>query len=190
MSTIALPSRETRSARFTAAKIGRAISAIPVLFPTFDTVIKFTASLGGTLSRGMAINEQGLVAGWSNQSDGSRRAVVWRNGSIEALGTLGGPSSTVPWPGLNDAGLVVGISQTDEVDPLDEAWSCEFGGFLLETTNLICRGFVRTATGMQELPPFRGGNHTFATDVNNGGQIVGSSGRTDPSFEGRSRTWP
>ena len=141
--------------------------------PSSYTVIKFTASLGGTLSRGMAINEQGLVAGWSNQSDGSRRAVVWRNGSIEALGTLGGPSSTVPWPGLNDAGLVVGISQTDEVDPLDEAWSCEFGGFLLETTNLICRGFVRTASGMDELPPFRGGNHTFATDVNNGGQIVG-----------------
>ena len=112
--------------------------------PSSYTVIKFTASLGGTLSRGMAINNQGLVAGWSNQSDGSRRAVLWRNGSISALGTLGGPSSTVPWPGLNEAGLVVGISQTDEVDPLDEAWSCELGGFLLETTNLICRGFVWT----------------------------------------------
>jgi hypothetical protein len=42
MSTFALPNRETRSARFTAAKIGRAISALPVLFLTFDTVIKFT----------------------------------------------------------------------------------------------------------------------------------------------------
>lgn len=141
--------------------------------PSSYTVTKFTASLGGTLSRGMAINDQGLVAGWSNQSDGSRRAVLWRNGSIDALGTLGGPSSTVPWPGLNEAGLVVGISQTNEVDPLDEAWSCELGGFLLETTNLICRGFVWTGTEMHELPPFRGGHHTFATDVNNGGQIVG-----------------
>ena len=141
--------------------------------PSSYTVIKFTASLGGTLSRGMAINDQGLVAGWSNQADGSRRAVLWRNGSIDALTTLGGPSSMVPWPGLNEAGMVVGISQTDEVDPLDEAWSCELGGFLLESTNLICRGFVWKQNEMHELPPFSGGHHTFATDVNNEGQIVG-----------------
>lgn len=42
MSTFALPSGETKSVRFTATKIGRAISALPVLFLTFDTVIKFT----------------------------------------------------------------------------------------------------------------------------------------------------
>ncbi len=141
--------------------------------PSSYSVVKFTASLGGTLSRGMAINDQGLVAGWSNQADGSRRAVLWRNGAIDALSTLGGPSSTVPWPGLNEAGMVVGISQTDEVDPLDEAWSCELGQFLLETTDLICRGFVWMQNEMHELPPFRGGHHTFATDVNNQGQIVG-----------------
>ena len=33
-------------------------------------------SLGGTQSRGMAINTQGWVAGWSNQPDGSRRAAL------------------------------------------------------------------------------------------------------------------
>ena len=50
---------------------------------------------------------------------------------------------------------------------------CELGGFLTETTDLVCRGFARTATGMHELPPFQGGHHTFATDVNDSGQIVG-----------------
>ncbi|HEX3234890.1 MAG TPA: hypothetical protein VHR41_11880 [Gemmatimonadales bacterium] len=132
-------------------------------------------SLGGTLSRGMAINSQGWVAGWSNLPDGTRRAVLWQNEtSILNLGTLGGPgsSSTVPWPGLNDQGMVVGISHTSLVDPLDEPWACEAGGFLPATTNLICRGFAVTDGVMRELPPL-GGYHSFATGVNNLGQVVG-----------------
>src|SRR5918999_5757233 len=84
-------------------------------------------SLGGTQSRGMAINQQGWVSGWSNQSDGTRRAVLWKNGVITNLETLGGPSSTVPWLGLNNRGEVAGISHTDEQDPLDEDWACELG---------------------------------------------------------------
>src|SRR5215208_6970825 len=99
-------------------------------------------SLGGTQSRGMAINQQGWVAGWSNQADGTRRAVLWKNGVITSLGTLGGPSSAVPWIGLNDAGVVTGISHTNREDPLDEDWACELVGFLPQSTDLICRGFV------------------------------------------------
>jgi probable HAF family extracellular repeat protein len=147
------------------------------------TIVKFSASLGGTLSRGMAINRRGLVAGWSDQADGSRRAVLWRNGAIRSLGTLGGPSSTVPWPGVNNHAMVVGISQTNRVDPLDEAWSCELGGFLLETTNLICRGFVWSQGRMRSLRPLPGGHHSFAAGVNNRGQIVGwaENGVRDPT---------
>jgi probable HAF family extracellular repeat protein len=129
-------------------------------------------SLGGTQSRGMAINTQGWVAGWSQRPDGTRRAALCRDGSATLLGTLGGPSSTVPWPGLNDAGMIVGISQTDEVDPLNEDWACEFGGFLPNDTNLICRGFVWDNNVMRELPTL-GGHHGFAAGVNNRGQIVG-----------------
>jgi probable HAF family extracellular repeat protein len=129
-------------------------------------------SLGGTASRGMAINNQGWVAGWSQRSDGTRRAAFWRDGSATLLGTLGGPSSTVPWPGLNDAGMIVGISQTDETDPLGEDWACEFGGFLPNDTDLICRGFFWENNLMRELPTL-GGHHGFAAGVNNRGQIVG-----------------
>ena len=138
------------------------------------TVVKFPADLGGTQSRGMAINRSRWIAGWSNLADGTRHAALWRNGVITDLHTLGGPSSTVPWQGLNDAGMVVGISQLDEVDPLDEDWSCELGGFIVNPnpTNLICRGFVWQGGEMRELAPF-GGTHSFATGINALGQIVG-----------------
>ena len=129
-------------------------------------------SLGGAQSRGMAINEQGWVAGWSDQADGTRRAALWKGQSITKIETLGGPSSAVPWIGLNNQGMVVGISHTDEEDPLDEDWACELVGFLPQTTDLICRGFVWENGVMRELPTL-GGNHGFATGVNNQGQVVG-----------------
>jgi len=139
---------------------------------THYEITKFSSSFGGTLSRGMAINNLGWVAGWSTFPDGSRHAALWRNGSIVDLGALGDLSSTVPWPGLNDDGMVVGISQTNDIDPLDEDWSCELGGFLTETTNRICRGFVWQNGVMRELPTL-GGNHDFAAGVNNKGLVVG-----------------
>jgi probable HAF family extracellular repeat protein len=134
-------------------------------------VVKYP-SLGGTLSRGMAINKQAWVAGWSNQADGTRRAVIWRGSAIASLGTLGGPHSTVPWPGLSDDRMVVGISHTAEIDSLDEDWACELGGFLPAVTNLVCRGFVWQNNVMRELPTL-GGTHGFAAGVNNLGQVVG-----------------
>jgi probable HAF family extracellular repeat protein len=78
----------------------------------------------------------------------------------------------VPWLGLNDADVVVGISHTDEVDPLDEDWACELVGFLPQTTNLICRGFVWENGVLRELPTL-GGHHSFGTGVNNHGLVVG-----------------
>jgi probable HAF family extracellular repeat protein len=155
----------------------------PVAAPQYQ-VVKLP-SLHGTQSRGMAINAQGWVAGWSDQPDGSRRAALWKDGSITPIGTLGGSSSTVPWPGLNDEGVVVGISQTGESDPLHEDWSCELGGFLPETTDLLCRGFVWQDGATQELPTL-GGNHGFATGVNNQGDVVGwaETGVQDPTCVG------
>jgi probable HAF family extracellular repeat protein len=139
---------------------------------TSYTVVKVTSSLGGTPSRGVAINNQGLVAGFSTLADGTRHAALWRNGAITDLGTLGGPGSSVPWPGINNNGIVVGISLTNEVDLLDEDWSCEAGGFIPTTTNLVCRGFWWENGAIHELPTL-GGTHGFATEVNSRGQIVG-----------------
>jgi len=165
---LAACSNETQVTRPPDISARRSVSSLA----THYQITKFSSSLGGTVSRGMAINNLGWVAGWSNLADGSRHAALWRDGSIVDLGTLGGLSSTVPWPGLNDAGMIVGVSQTREIDPLNEDWSCEFGGFLPETTNRICRGFVWENGVLRELPTL-GGNHGFATGVNNAGLVVG-----------------
>jgi probable HAF family extracellular repeat protein len=148
------------------------VSAQLAQIPQYQ-VTMYTASLGGTLSRGMAINDGGVVAGWSNKADGTRHAALWQNGVITDLLTLGGPNSTVPWPGLNNGGMVVGISQTNLTDPLNEDWSCEGGAFLPGgLTNLICRGFVWENGVMRELSPL-GGNHSFGAGVINHGLVVG-----------------
>src|SRR4029079_7763807 len=103
-------------------------------------------------------NHSQWIAGWSNLADGTRHAALWRNGVITDLHTLGGPSRTVPWQGLNDAGMVVGISQLDAVDPLDEDWSCELGGFIVNPnpTNRVCRGVVWQGGQSVAAAPLRG----------------------------------
>lgn len=159
------------------ADVTRPVEASAATASLHYIVTKYPASLGGSQSRGMAISNSGVVAGWSNTfGNGARHAVLWRDGVLTDLGTLGqqaGLSSTVPWPGMNNNGMVVGISQTDAVDPLDESWSCEEGGFVPNGgTNLACRGFVWEDGVMQALPTL-GGTHGFATAVNNLGQVVG-----------------
>jgi probable HAF family extracellular repeat protein len=158
--------------------LGPESRAAALAAPAYN-VVKVSASLGGTQSRGMAINSAGLVAGWSNLADGHRHAAIWRDGVIDDLGTLGGPSSTVPWPGLNDAGMVVGISHTSRPDPLHEDWACDLADFVPEDTDLICSGFVYQNGEMRELPTL-GGNHGFAAGVNNRGEIVGWAETAEP----------
>ena len=144
------------------------------------TLTKYPASLGGSQSRGMAISNDGVVAGWSNTfGNGARHAVIWRDGVLTDLGTLGqqgGLSSTVPWPGINNNGMVVGISQTDEIDPLDESWSCEEGGFVPNGgTNLACRGFVWENGVMHNLNDLVDSDDVLlsAQDINDAGVITG-----------------
>jgi len=136
------------------------------------TVVKLSASLGGTVSRGSGINNRGWVVGFSNLTgDRTRHATLWRDGSIIDLGTLGGPhvNSSVQWPGVSDRGMIVGISQTAIPDPLKEDWSCSA---FLPKTGTTCLGFVWDDGVMKPLPTL-GGNNGFATGVNNRGQVVG-----------------
>lgn len=92
-----------------------------------EYVVTGLESLGGTSSAGNSINNRGWVAGFSQlPGDGVMHATLWpRNGATPDLGTLGGPeaNSAVLWP-VNNNGMVVGITETADVDPLDEAWSC------------------------------------------------------------------
>lgn len=136
--------------------------------PTYD--LQKLPTLGGKTSRGNSINDRDWVAGYVTLADNlSRHAALWRDGQLTDLGTLGGANSNVPWPGQNDRGMIVGISETDKPDTLHEDWSC--ASFFPATGN-VCRGFVWQDGRMRALPTF-GGINGFATGVNNRGQVVG-----------------
>ena len=93
--------------------------------PETRYVIKRLASPLGGSARGVSINDRGWVAGFSSMPDNlTRHATLWRNDRGTDLGTLGGPNSTSSWPGLNDDGVVVGISETEKLNEYNESWSC------------------------------------------------------------------
>ena len=76
-------------------------------------VVSLGVPLGGSASSTAAINSEGWIAGASNLSgDLDEHAVLWLYGFPLDLGTLGGPNSAVLWPGLNDFGQAVGVSDT------------------------------------------------------------------------------
>jgi probable HAF family extracellular repeat protein len=136
-------------------------------------VVSLGMPLGGSASGAAAINNLGWVAGDSNLSgDTSQHAELWLYGYPVDLGTLGGPSSAVLWPGLNIWGEAVGISDTSATDPLGESWSC--GAFFPAShSGHSCVGFKwQWGVGMTPLPTL-GGNNGFATSVNSFGQAVG-----------------
>jgi probable HAF family extracellular repeat protein len=129
--------------------------------------------LGGTSSVGFSINDRGWVAGRSNLAGNqSRHATLWRNGVLTDLGTLGGPNSAVLWPVKNLRGIVTGIAQSNEPDPLNETWSCGFFFPPATRTGKRCFGFKWEEGVMTRLPTL-GGTHGFATGSNNLGQTVG-----------------
>src|SRR5262249_11552409 len=89
--------------------------------------------------------------------------------------TLGGPNSSVTWNVKNTAGIIVGISQTADPEPLGEAWSS--AAFYSTPNNIgyINLGFVwEDGQGpMRGLPNFPGGNNGFAPGDNTLRQAVG-----------------
>lgn len=130
---------------------------------------------GGIESRGSAISNRGVVAGFSRPGGGPvRRATIWEDGIARDLGTLGDDdsNSSVAWAGVSNTGMVVGITETSEPDAFDQPWSCR-GFFPVGTpSGRRCVGFVWDEGVMTELPGL-GGSNSYATGVNNRGQIVG-----------------
>jgi len=99
------------------------------------------------------------------------------------LGTLSGPNSSVTWNVKNTQGIIVGISQTADPEPLGEAWSSAAFYSSPHNVGFINLGFVWQNNVMRGLPPFSGGHNGFATGANNLGQVVGwaENGVHDPN---------
>jgi probable HAF family extracellular repeat protein len=140
-------------------------------------------SVGGTSSGGNSINNQTWVAGYSRFPDRNRHAALWRSSLLTDLGTLGGPNSSVTWNVKNTAGILVGISQTADPEPLGELWSSANFYSTPNNVGYINLGFVWEGGPMRGLPTFPGGHNGFATGANNLRQVVGwaENGVHDPT---------
>ncbi|MCI0538030.1 MAG: choice-of-anchor M domain-containing protein, partial [Verrucomicrobiales bacterium] len=119
------------------------------------------ATFGGFVSNIKAINNEGVMAGWSYNADGRQRAFRHAgSGPLvnapypqgDDIGTLGG--LTAEAHGINQAGKIVGKSSR---------------------TNGVPNAFLWTATdGMKDLGSL-GGNDAVAWDINNHEVVVGRS---------------
>ncbi|HWY75950.1 MAG TPA: hypothetical protein VN281_10055 [Verrucomicrobiae bacterium] len=140
--------------------------------PALYRVINLGNPLGGSSSAGNAMNNLGWSMGVANlPGDTTQHAELWLRGLHLDLGTLGGPNSAVIFANHSASGQIVGISETADIDPFMETWSCA-GAFFLTTTHHICLGFVWQNGVMSALPTL-GGNNGVASSANNLGQVVG-----------------
>jgi probable HAF family extracellular repeat protein len=136
-----------------------------------------------------SINHRGWVAGTANNAGNTiSHAALWIGGSTPMnLGTLGAPdlNSAIAWPVKRNNGVIVGISDTNENNPLGEAFSCWAFFAPGVPTGKICRGFRWEKDRMSALPPFAGGYNSYAAGTNNRGQIVGwaENGVFDPTCD-------
>jgi probable HAF family extracellular repeat protein len=149
--------------------------------PTYRVVN--LAARGGPTNSANSINEQTLIAGYTDAPDGaSRHATLWFFGFRSDLGTLGGPNSNVAWPVKNRIGLIAGIAQTDIVEPLGQTWSCRSFFAFPTRSGFICSAVAWENGAIRALPTL-GGYNGFATGANNHRQIVGWAQNTvlDPS---------
>src|SRR5207247_8691406 len=75
--------------------------------------ISYLPTLGGSRNRPSGISNSGLIAGFVNRpGNATRVAALWHGGggSLDTLGTVGGPDSIVQWPGISSNGIVAGIT--------------------------------------------------------------------------------
>ena len=143
---------------------------------TLYNIIPLT-TLGGTQGAGNGINDRGWITGATDQpGDAVSHAALWMGGpNVIDLGALGGPgfNSAVAWPIKSNKGVIVGISDTNVDQPPADNFSCYPFYATGSPTGKVCEGF-RWANGvMTALPPFPGGFNSYATAVNNRGEIVG-----------------
>ena len=129
---------------------GGNIGAFPFLFQ--DGVLQNLGSLGGGQGTALGINEAGEVVGGSFVAGGNQfHAFLYRNGVMVDLGPLPGGAGGVAWE-IDDRGEIAGTSSSGAA-PHAFRWS---NGVIKDLGDL-------------------GGLGSYATAINNRGQIIGFS---------------
>lgn len=142
-------------------------------------------TLGGTYSLAGGLSNSGWVEGYSLlPGDTARHPVLWRNGVMNDLGTLGGPNADAGYR-PNDWGNLGGASETGAQDPYAEDF-CGYG------TNLICLPIVwwNDIKKMTPLPTL-GGNNGWAAGINDQNEVAGVAENTtqEPTCAGTSQVF-
>jgi uncharacterized membrane protein len=169
----------SRSTRVIHAVGVLAALALPVDLSAQSYDVTILQGLGGGAGAN-GVNNRGWVTGQANrEGDGVSRAALWTGGPIPIdLGSLGGPdtNSAVAWPVKSNNGVIVGISDTlqdNPLSPLQNSFSCWPFFAPGAPTGKVCKGFRWENGVMTALPAFPGGYNSYATAVNDRGQIVG-----------------
>jgi probable HAF family extracellular repeat protein len=121
-------------------------------------------TLGGQTSAATGINADGRVVGSATTATNWRRAFLWdATVGMQDLGTFGGNLASAA--AINATGLVAGTAQTSFGQPHANGIN-DSHGYLADTA----------AGTSVRLAPLGGDTATAATDVNDAGQAVGTSG--------------
>ena len=155
-------------------------------------------TLGGLSGAGNGINDRGWITGTADYAgDTVSRAALWAGGPQPIdLGAFGGPTanSAIAWPIKANNGVIVGISDTAVDNPIggssNDFFSCWPFFAPGSPTGKICNGFRWANNVMTKLPSFTGGFSSYATAVNNRGEIVGwaENGVADPTCDNTFQT--
>jgi probable HAF family extracellular repeat protein len=151
----------------------------PFIFHAFKLQKGVVTDLGALSPTGFsiaeAVNASGAVAGVSEIGTMDPlfgfteiRAVLWRDGQMLDLGTLGGAHSHAS--AINDQGQVVGIALNSVPDPLSMLEFQIYGS----SEGTQTRAFLWQNGAMQDLGTL-GGPDAFANFINNTGQVAGFS---------------
>ncbi|MEV4178010.1 hypothetical protein [Nonomuraea sp. NPDC049709] len=152
----------------------------------------------GVAGSALDINDQGQITGWTRNVLGRPQAMVWDDGQVIDVGTLGGPTSGAS--AIDEDGRVVGNSYTTEEKGHAFLWHDgviqdlgSFGGYTSPkdvSQSVVVGEYVSTRPdGVLRTRAFKFENGvktdlnvvtgSSAVDVNTAGQIAGTHRRTE-----------